>query len=479
MTKSQKNIPLCIDLDGTLTFTDVLVESYIAWLKENPWKALTAWSTLFTEGRSQFKRRIVDHATINATLLPYNEEFITWIKAEHKKGRNIYIATASDEVLGHAVADHLPFIDGVIGSDGARNLAGSRKAEALVEQFGEKGFDYAGNANVDLSVWPHARHAIIVNTPPSVRKKAMLIGNVSKQFLSQTNHFNLRVFLRQIRIHQWVKNLLIFVPLITSHMIIRPNTLGDASLAFISFSLMASSVYLFNDLMDLDADRQHITKRHRPLAAGTTRIVHAVLALIIMPTVSILIALTLPRAYLAVLIAYVVINAGYSLFFKSIPYLDVVILTFLYVLRILAGSAATDIPTSIWLFIFAAFIFLSLALIKRSSELYNLEKQGREKSTGRGYHVRQRMTLRNIGIGSSILSLGVLGFYINSPAVTPLYATPALLWALIPIFGIWVARIWNITLRGDMHEDPVVFATHDTLSYATGLIAFLILLSAV
>lgn len=479
MPKSKKLLPLCVDLDGTLTFTDVLVESYIAWLKEDTWNALLAWSTLLTQGRPQFKRRIVDHATINAERLPYNQEFIEWLKKEHKRGRNLYIATASDEVIGQAIADHLDFIDGVIGSDGKRNLSGRHKAEALVEQFGEKGFDYAGNANPDLDVWPHARHSIVVNAPPAVRKKAAVIGNVSKQFLRQTNHFDLRIFLRQIRVHQWVKNLLIFVPLITAHMVTQTATLFDALLAFLAFSLMASSVYLFNDLIDLDADRQHLTKRHRPLAAGTIHITFAIMALIIMPLLSIATSLLLPWSFLGLLLIYVAVNFGYSLFFKSVPYLDVLILTSLYVLRILAGSAATNIPTSVWLFIFAGFIFLSLALVKRSSELYNLEKQGKEKGAGRGYTIAQKITLRNIGIGSSVISLIVLGFYVVSPAVTPLYTTPTLLWLLIPVFGLWIARIWSITLKGSMHEDPVVFAAHDIMSYAAAFAAFIILAFAI
>ncbi|MEX1112352.1 MAG: UbiA family prenyltransferase [Candidatus Andersenbacteria bacterium] len=478
MSKTDQNVPLCIDIDGTLTYTDTLVEAYITWLKRSPWAAIKAWLYI-RDGRAQFKRAVAKHSSINVALLPYNEELITWLKEQKKQGRRLILTTASDKLIAQDIADHLGFIDEVIGSNGVDNLSGHGKRKVLVRRFGDRGFDYAGNAPADLRVWPAARKIIVVNTGPWVRRKAEEIGHVSKQFLRQTGRFDIKVFLHELRVHQWVKNLLIFLPLLTAHAFTDMSLLLNALFAFFAFSLTASCVYLFNDLMDLESDREHLTKRHRPLAAGTLPIDIAVFTLLGMPALSLLIALLLPWSFLGLLGLYVIINVAYSLLLKSIPFVDVFVLASLYVLRVFAGSAATGIPTSIWLFIFAAFIFLSLALVKRTSELYNLEKQGKTQAVGRGYKVQHRKLLTNVGIGSSVISLIVLGFYTTSPAVTPLYATPLLLLLLIPIFAIWLARIWRFTLHGSMNEDPIVFAAHDTMSYATAGTALVIIFFAI
>ncbi|MEX0649519.1 MAG: UbiA family prenyltransferase [Candidatus Andersenbacteria bacterium] len=478
MSKKTSDVPLCIDLDGTLTYTDTLVESFIMWLKKDPLSALAAFLTLY-KGRARFKRKVAKHAHINSALLPYNEELIAWLQQQKKKGRKLIVTTASDVLIGRAVAAHLGFIDESLGSDGQQNLAGLEKSKTLVQRFGEKGFDYVGNSRADLQVWPHARNSIVVNASPTVRRQAEQQATVTKQFLRQTNNFDIRVFLQEIRIHQWVKNLLLFVPVITAHMAGSSSAIISTTLAFVAFSLTASSVYLLNDLMDLESDRQHLTKRHRPLAAGRLSIDIAIIALFLMPFLGFLLSLFLPWSFLGLLALYIIINIAYSFTLKGIPFIDVIVLTSLYVLRILAGSAASSIPTSVWLFIFAGFVFLSLALVKRSSELFNLERQGKTKSTGRGYWVHHRTLLSNIGIGSSVLSLIVLGFYTTSPAVTQLYTTPLLLLLLILIFGIWLARIWRFTLHGSMNEDPIVFAAHDIMSYATAATALVILFFAI
>ncbi|MBI1833584.1 MAG: UbiA family prenyltransferase [Candidatus Andersenbacteria bacterium] len=467
--------PLCVDLDGTLTLSDTMAEALFTLLKDKPFMALHVFRWM-KSGKGAGKHEIASRAELVVDLLPYNEALIEYLKHERQNGRKLYLVTGSNEKFARMVAEHIGLFDDVIASSKARGMTGSDKAAALIDRFGEGKFAYAGNSMADLIVWKHASERILVNTSRGVAEAAKKLGPISQTI--GEHRLSLKVFLRSIRWHQWIKNLLIFVPLLTAHQIFNIPALGMAGFAFISFSAIASAVYLLNDLVDLPADRQNPHKKHRPLASGKMTIKTALISGLTLGILSLLITLLLPLPFLWLILIYIVLNLAYSLRLKKVIALDVILITSLYVLRIFAGSAATGIPVSPWLLLFAALIFFSLALIKRVSEISNLEESGRKKATGRGYTVTHRKPLTILGLICSYLSLGVLALYITSPAVTPLYTTPILLWLLIPIFFLGLQRMWNVTNAGSMHEDPTVYAGKDWFSYAAAVITIMILFFA-
>jgi 4-hydroxybenzoate polyprenyltransferase len=282
-----------------------------------------------------------------------------------------------------------------------------------------------------------------------------------------------------LRIHQWAKNGLIFVPLAASHRLQEAHVLGDGILAFLAFSLCASSVYLLNDMLDLAADREHHSKCNRPFASGQLSLLFGLIAAPLLIVAALLICTLLPAKFLAVLAAYYVATLAYSFGLKRVVMIDVLALAGLYTVRIVAGAAATDIPLSFWLLMFAIFIFLSLAIVKRYAELYVMRQQGKLKAKGRGYQVEDIALLQSLGTASGYLSILVLALYVNSPDISHLYHYPKLVWALVPVMLYWISRIWMQTHRGQMHDDPLVYALKDKVSLLTGVVAALVLWLAV
>lgn len=461
-----KTPPLCVDLDGTLVFTDTLLEAFIKLVKKNPANFLRSIGWL-VRGRAYFKQRISNKVTIDPALLPYNNQLITWLKQEKSTGRTLCLATGSDKKIAQAVADHLELFDLVLGSDGVSNLAGSGKTKALLEKFGPRGFDYAGNAKADLPVWKEARAAIVVNASPALTARAGRGVKVIKEFPRQRDKSKLRIFLREIRIHQWVKNLLLFVPLFTSHKVTDSFLLTENLVAFLAFSLTASAVYVFNDLLDLESDRAHPSKKSRPLARGAFSIDSAAITFVLLLLGGLALSVLLPLKFLYLILLYLLVNFAYSFWLKKIIWIDVFILAGFYVLRLLAGSAATEIIVSRWLFVFAALIFLSLALAKRASELVGLKISNKQKAAGRAYTHQNTSSVTWLGMASGYASIAVLGLYVLSTATLPLYSKPQILWLLLPLFFTWISRVWYLTLKGRLHEDPIVFAARDTWSYLT------------
>lgn len=457
------NRPLCIDLDGTLTPTDTLIESTLKLVKQQP-LAIGKLPFWLFKGRAYLKQQVVRHAQIDVTLLPYNQELIEYIKSQRATGTPIVLVTASDQHLADVVASHLGIFDQVLGSDGTHNFSAGKKADLLSRTFGHKQFIYAGNSPADLPVWKQSAAAIVVNAPRWLATKARQVAPIEKIFPPASH--SLKRYLKAIRIHQWLKNLLLFVPLIAGHQITNGFAITATFVAFISFSFMASAIYLMNDLLDLEADRKHTTKKHRPFAAGTIHPLIGMAASTLLATASVSLGLFVPNPFMTVLIWYVIINLAYSGFLKQVALVDVIILASLYALRIFAGSAATGIITSSWLFVFAMFMFLSLALVKRFTEVDNLQKNNQHKAAGRGYTSADRIPLAMLGISSGYLSLLVLALYITSGTVATLYTKPYLLWLLIPLLMLWISRVWLLAYRGQVHEDPILFATKDMTSYA-------------
>ncbi len=470
------NVALCVDLDGTLIHSDLLLESFLLLVKQNPLYLLLMPLWLLG-GKARLKREIASRVTLDGSALPYTKPLLAWLREQKAAGRALWLVTASDERLAKAVADHVGFFDGVLASNGQTNLSGRNKAAALVAKFGEKGFDYCGNAKVDLAVWPHARGAVVVNGSASLAEQAARQTQVLGKYPSQSG--GLKVVLKALRVHQWAKNALIFVPVAAAHVLGDVAVLGQALMAFVAFSLCASSVYLLNDMLDLEADRQHHSKCNRPFAAGTLSLVFGLLAAPILLVVAVLIALLLPAKFLAVLAAYYVVTLAYSFSLKRMVMIDVLTLAGLYTVRIVAGAAATNIELSFWLLMFAIFIFLSLAIVKRYAELHVMKQQGKLSAKGRGYQVEDLSLLQSLGGASGYLSILVLALYLNTPDIVRMYSHPKTVWLLVPIMLYWISRIWMQTHRGNMHDDPLVYALKDRISLITGVAAAVVLALAI
>ncbi|UPG91115.1 UbiA family prenyltransferase [Luteibacter aegosomaticola] len=468
--------PLCIDLDGTLVHTDLLVESALALLHRNPLYAFCfiAW---LLRGKARLKAEIAKRVVLDVSLLPYNHALTEWI-AEHGKGRQVTLVTASDATLAKAVAGHLGIFSTVMASDGTLNLAGKRKAQALVEHFGERGFDYAGNHRVDLDVWKHAHTAIVVSSSHTLAGQA---GKVAQATIAlPTLRPTLRTWAKALRVHQWLKNTLVFIPWLASHRLFDTAAATHAIAAFFCFSFCASGVYLLNDLLDLDADRAHRSKKHRPFAAGRLSLVYGLVGVPVLTVAAFVLAiLATPPAFAIVLAAYLAVTLLYSFKAKAIAGLDVMLLAGLYTVRIVGGTFAIISPLSFWLLAFSMFIFLSLAILKRCVELGALVASGKEKAKGRGYVASDLALILPMGVASGYLSVLVLALYINSNASMALYRKPEFLWLACPCLLYWVTRAWLVAHRGKMQDDPIVFAVTDRVSQITLAIAGVLVLLAV
>lgn len=467
-------VPLCVDLDGTLIKSDLLYESLLLLIVKNPLYVLLLPFWLLG-GKAAFKGAIASRVKLQSDRLPYDERVLHQLRTTTARPR--VLCTASDATLAQAVADHLGLFEMVMASDGATNLAGSHKADALVRQFGKRGFDYAGNGRADLHVWRHARRGWVVNAPASLADSAANLCERGGHYPSEGN--DLRAWIAALRLHQWLKNLLVFLPLLASHRFLEPTAVISSSLAFLAFGLCASGVYVLNDLLDLPADRVHPRKRFRPFAAGRLPLPHGLLAAPLLSLSGFAIAWWCNPVFALVLAAYYVMTLGYSLGLKRIPMLDVVVLSGLYTVRIIGGAAAISSELSFWLLAFSMFLFLSLAILKRYAELSALLSNGGGQASGRGYGVDDLPLLQSLGGSSGYIAVLVLALYINSPESLALYSNPQVLWLLCPLLLYWVSRVWVVAHRGVMNDDPVVFAATDRVSQVVFAICGLVILSAI
>lgn len=470
--------PLVVDLDGTLIRSDLLAESYLALVRQQPLRALQPFLWL-RKGRASMKTRLALASDIDVSTLPYEDAVLARLRAAREAGRETVLATASHEVLAQRVARHLGLFDEVMASDAATNLKAGRKRQALVERYGEQGFDYAGNSHADLPVWEASEEAIAVNPDPGVYRKLKALPRASELIGPAAPARGLA--LAAMRPHQWLKNLLLFVPLLASHRWDEPALLLQGLIAFVCFSLCASSIYLVNDLLDLPEDRAHHSKRFRPLASGRlpiwTGVAMVPLGLLSAFTIA---ALFLPRQFSGVLGCYLALTLAYSLWAKRQGMLDVIVLAGLYTLRIIAGAAAMGLATTPWMLAFSGAIFLSLALVKRYAELEDMASRGAgPEIPGRGYRVDDRSLVATLGAAAGYIAVLVFVLYLQDPDTSALYAQPGWLWGASVVLLYWISRTWQLTRRGDMHEDPVVFAATDRVSLFCGaLLALFMWLAA-
>ena len=462
--------PLCVDLDGTLVKSDTLVDSLLLLTRRQP-AALLNLPAWIAKGKAHLKEQVTARVTLNVEHLPYNHALLTFLNAEHAAGRKLYLTTGADSALAHRVARHLGIFEDVLGSDGKVNLTGKHKLASFQERFHE-GFDYVGNARPDVPLLMAATEPMLANPDLSLRmllKKEKI--RISQTFNDRASAF--KVFTKAIRAHQWAKNVLLFVPLLLAHQF---NLLSftNAILAFISFSLCASATYIINDLLDIEADRQHPRKRLRAFASGNLSALGGLGISFTFLIVSFGLAWLVPHGFLGWLGLYLVTTLAYSLALKRIVIVDVIILSSLYTLRTLAGAAATDTPMSPWFSAFSIFIFLSLAMVKRFSELQNLRAAGSSVSNGRGYLLGDIEQVRSFGTSSAYASVVVFSVYISSPEIVALYHHVARMWLIAPLMILWLSRVWLLASRGELDEDPVVFALTDRMSLLMGAVAVLI-----
>jgi len=465
--------PLCVDLDGTLVKTDTFAQALLLLIRTRPATLLSfrRWSA---DGLAAFKQRVAQEVSLDPAALPLHPDLFAFLKSEHEKGRPLILATASDASVARRVADHLGIFSDVIASGGKVNLKAERKRDTLVARFGEKNFDYAGNASDDLVVWQASHEIIAVNPCASVHRA--LRGTTARIFDDRPVKW--KAWLKALRVHQWTKNTLLFLPMLLAQELTTPALYGKAILAFFAFSFAASAIYVFNDLFDLHADQHHPRKRTRPFAAGNLSLLGAAVAAPVLVVVALILASFLNGAFVGVLLFYLLLTTLYSWRLKQIVLLDVVTLSGFYTIRILAGTAAYGVATSPWLLAFSVLIFLSLAFVKRYAELREAVATTPEKlgARGRGYHARHLPWLARSGIVSGILSAGVLGFYITSDKVVQFYKTPAALWLLCPLLLYWIARIWHLAATGKLSDDPLDFAARDPQTWVIGALGIIVLI---
>ncbi|MEE5057916.1 UbiA family prenyltransferase [Pseudomonas alliivorans] len=465
--------PLVVDLDGTLLRSDVLFETAMAFIRQYPLQVfkLLLW---LLQGKASLKRGLALSVKLDIALLPYDADVIEYIQQARRTGRLIVLATAAHETLATQIARHLNLFDQVWASDGEVNLSAHRKRDLLIDHYGQSGFDYIGNSTDDLCIWATARKAIVANPHAGVQRRAQAQGNVDQVLNAHAT--SLKDWRKALRLHQWLKNALIFVPLLAAHQIQQSQQVIDGLLAFLFFGLCASSVYVLNDLLDLADDRHHRSKRNRPFASGRLPIKSGLIAV---PTLLLLAfggaAAVLPWQFSAVLGAYYLLTLLYSLYLKRHMAVDVIVLAMLYTTRILAGAAAFHLPLTFWILAFSMFLFLSLALVKRYAELREARVREVEgKTRGRGYYPGDLDMIASLGASSGNLAVMVLALYIHEGATIALYQHPHVIWLACPLLLFWITRIWMLTHRGLMNDDPVVFAIRDRISQGIGALFLLV-----
>lgn len=452
---------IAVDLDGTLALTDTLHEAVLTLVRNKTFKLLLLPFWL-NKGVAYLKFKVAENSMLDVTTLPYNVLFIDWLKEQKVNGKKIVLCTAANERIAQAVSKHLNFFDDVIASNEYINLKSNNKRNALQEKYGEQGYDYAGNSSEDIEVWAGASQAILVNANERLLAKVSQVATVSQTFSSEG--WGVSDWIRALRLHQWLKNLLLFVPLLSAHQLDNFQSLVILMIAFISFSLCASSVYITNDLLDLESDRRHPRKKYRPFASAKLPIALGVVFSPILIGASITLGAIVGIDFLVVLLFYLALAAAYSLALKRMVLADCLMLAILYTVRIIAGAAAVSVSLSFWLLAFSVFIFLSLAFVKRYAELVFQKNEGKSYAHGREYVVSDLQLLQTLGVSSGYISALVVALYIRSEDIMSLYAQPIAIWLILPILIFWVSWIWLKATRGEMHDDPIVFALKDKTS---------------
>lgn len=467
-----RHIPLCVDLDGTLLAADTLWEGVAIVLLRNPFMvfAMLYW---LAKGKARLKHEVAARSGRQAADWPYRDAVLKRLQRERATGRPVILVTGAAESVALSVAAHTDVFSAVLHSSDQLNLTSRRKRDALVERFGEGGFDYMGNSRDDVPVFDAARKAIVV-APDAAAEKWRRRHDAEKL---DTGKVSRLTPLKSIRVHQWAKNVLIAVPAVLNHEVLNIDAVVNCVIAFFAFSFLASAVYVINDLSDLTNDRRHPKKRNRPLASGAMSVPVGLVLAISLVVASLSLTLMLPFDFAIVLAFYAVTTTAYTFLLKRKLLVDVFALAGLYTVRIVAGSAATDTQLSFWLLSFSIFFFLSLALVKRYVELHEFDGVDGSQVPGRGYMAEDYEMVGQAGVASAFTAALVLALYIHSKEMMEMYTVPWALWPLCPLVLYMLLRIWMLARRGMLHEDPVVFIMRDwrslvTMSVGAGLVVF-------
>ncbi|MDP2354468.1 MAG: UbiA family prenyltransferase [Beijerinckiaceae bacterium] len=464
--------PLVIGLCDALVRTDLLIETCFAEVGRQPTR-MAKFFRAALGGKASFKSHVQDTAEIDPANLPYDPAVIELIKSARAEGRPVYLASGSNGRLVERVAEHLGLFDGWFASTDQTNLSGADKAHQLVQAFGEGGYDYVGAKGSDLPAWNSAAKAVVL-------RKSKWLGHIEA---SEVEHLDgerptWRAWAKLLRVHQYAKNVLVFAPLLASHVFTIP-ALSQAILAFIAFSLCASSVYILNDLVDLREDRGHRSKRTRPLASGVIPLTHGAIAAPLLLAASMLMALAVSVPFAAVLLGYFALTTAYSFGLKRMLLIDVIALAGLYTVRVLGGAVAVGVGVSEWLLGFCLMLFLSLALIKRYVELAARRDADLADPTSRDYKLGDLELVGALAAATGLNSVTIFALYISSDSVNQLYARPEILWLVAPLLFYWISRALVLACRRQMNDDPVVFALRDRASLVTVALAALLVVVAI
>jgi len=460
---------IVVDLDGTLTSADTILESLLLLVRNKPYLLLILPFWLI-KGVEYFRAKIAENSSLDVTTLPYNMPFINWLKEQKVNGKKIVLYTETDECIAKAITKHLEIFDDLIFNEKYPNLKNNNKDNTLQELYGNGGYDYAGSKDTKIDFWTGASGVIVVNAKEDLLNKVSRVAPVVHTF--PKDNIGILDWIKALRVHQWLKNLLLFVPLLASHQFDNTQFIVSVFIAFISFSLSASAVYIINDLFDLESDRIHPSKKYRPFASAKLQIKLGLAVALLLISLSIVLGSFVGVNFSLILLLYLLITLAYSLLLKRTVLLDCITLATLYTTRIIAGAVALSLPLSFWLLAFSVFIFLSLALVKRYAELVVQKQAGNSISYGRGYVVSDAPLIQQLGISSGYISTLIIALYVNTEYVASLYAQPQLIWFIIPIVLFWVSWVWLKAARGEMQDDPVIFAIKDKTSL---VVVFLII----
>lgn len=463
-TTDLRSRTVVLDLDETLLSTNVLHELALVYLKQNPLRIfqLIGW---LAKGRAHLKSRLSQTVTLDVDVLPANEAVIAYAEEQKRLGARVVLATATDSLIARRIARRFSFIDEVIGTENGVNLKGAEKARRLVALF-PNGFTYVGDSQPDLKVWAVAKSAVVVTGSDSLVRRVEKITEIDLRVgIADAG----KAMLRAMRLHQWAKNALVFAPLVLAGMAGSGAAWLQATLAFAALSVLASGTYILNDLFDLQADRQHWSKRNRPIAAGALPIGHALVLCGALVLAAIGLALAAGPAVLGLLAVYGALTVSYSMALKKQPITDAFVLATLFTLRLGIGVAAVGAMVSPWLLVFSMFLFGSLSLAKRYTELTRMAELDHAEANGRGYVVDDAPLVLALGMASGLGAIVIMVLYlINDAFLAGFYAEPVWLWSFPAILFLWIGRVWLVSHRGQLHDDPVAFAVRDRSSLIMG-----------
>lgn len=460
-------LPLVVDLDGALLKVSVLHEGLIALFMHRPWLLIRALLTVLARGRAHMEALVASSEIADVETLPLRDELLAWLREQAAAGRSLHLVSAANQALVKPLAARLRLFESCIGSDWRRSPTGAAKAEYLSRCFPE-GFSYVGSSAAELAVWRSAAGAILAGARPGSRRRIERLNTpIEAEFPAAKP--TAALLLRQLRPHQWSKNLLVFLPLLLAHRFGDPQGWLHAGLAFAGMSLVASATYMVNDLSDLTDDRRHITKRNRPFAAGALPALVAVWMVPLMLIAGFVLASAATPEAALMLAVYLTVTLAYSFRFKRVPLLDTAVIGSLFTLRIVLGGAAARTPLSPWLLAFSVMLFFSLAMAKRHSEIAKASRAvALVRVAGRGYEPGDVLLTLVYGIASGVASLVISMLYITNGVATMLYGSPNWLWAVPLLLYLWQMRVWLLAHRGMLDDDPIVFALKDRASLALG-----------